>query len=228
MNCQHATQMFLFMLLLLPLSVGAQSAQTPTPPPPPTTMSISIGAPTTPTKAWTGKRGTITGRVVSDDGQPFANIGVNLFSIAADRNARRMVTTDEEGSFKVNDLPSGAYRINAFVPGYVNPENTSGLTAARATSYRLGESATITMTKGGVITGKANDSSGQPLVAASVQAYRVRDSEGRSVDATGLISARGITDDRGIYRIFGLQSGSYVVATDGGGETPTSAREVAT
>ncbi len=220
MKSQRTKRMILFAILLLPIF---SSAQTPPPSPPPAPMTISIGTPTAPTVAWTGKRGVLTGRVISDDGQPFANLGVNVFSVASDRSARRMVTTDDDGNFKVSDLPSGAYRVNAFPPGYVNSEDS-----ARPLFYRLGESATITMVKGGVITGKATDSGGQPLVAASVLAMRVRDGEGRLITATGLSNARGITDDRGIYRIFGLQSGSYLVATDGSGETPTSAREVMT
>lgn len=222
MNCQRVSRMYLFFVFVIPTLIGAQ-----TPPPPaapaPAPMTISIGAPTAPTVVWTGKRGVLTGRILSDDGQPFANLGVNVFSVVTDRSARRMTTTDDDGNFKVNDLPSGAYRVNAFAPGYVNSEDS-----ARSAHYRLGESATITMIKGGVITGKALDSTGQPLVAAVVQAYRVRDAEGRPVYSAGAFGARGITDDRGIYRIFGLQSGSYLVATDGSGEMQTTAREVAT
>lgn len=194
-----------------------------------TSMSFSVGAPATPTVPWTGKRGGLTGRVVSDDGQPFANIGVSVMSVVAERSARRSAVTDDEGNFKLNDLPAGAYRILASAPGYVNPEGglSSNTGPSRATLYRVGENATITLVKGGVITGKALDSAGQPIVASYVNAYRVRDSEGRGSADTGLIG-RGLTDDRGVYRIFGLPSGSYVVATDGSGVTTTSAREVTT
>ena len=222
MKCQQVSRMFLFFIFVIPTLINAQTLPPP-PSPPPTPMTISIGTPAAPTVAWTGKRGVLTGRILSDDGQPFASIGVNVFSVATDRSARRMVTTDDDGNFKVNDLPAGAYRVSAFPPGYVSSEDR-----AQPLFYRLGESATITMIKGGVITGKALDSSGQPLVAASVQAHRVRDGEGRAVNATGASSARGTTDDRGVYRIFGLQSGSYLVATDGSGENLTSAREVMT
>ena len=213
---------------LLSISIGAQTSPPSPPPAPPPTTSI-ISPPTTPAGiAWTGKRGTLTGRIVSDDGQPFANIGVSVFSVAAERSARRMVTTDDEGNFKVNELPSGAYRVSTFAPGYVTSESISSDSLSRPANYRLGENATITMVKGGVITGKALDSSGQPLVAAVVLAYRVRDGEGRPVNSAGSFGSRGIADDRGVYRIFGLQSGSYIVATDGSGENLTSAREVLT
>ena len=219
----------LFTALIIPVLTNAQTAPLPSsPPPPPTTTSISMAPTTPPGTAWTGKHGALTGRVISDDGQPFASIGVNVTSAVAERSARRMTMTDEEGNFKLNDLPAGAYSISPSAPGYVNPNSSfsDGTMPARASLYRLGESPTITMSKGGVITGKAMDSTGQPLVGAVVNAVRVRDGEGRNAAAS--FSARGLTDDRGIYRIFGLQSGSYLVSTDGGGETSSSAREVAT
>lgn len=229
MKCQAATRNFLFLALVFPIVVSAQTPP-PSPPPAPPPTTVSIASPTTPAgTAWTGKRGTLTGRVISDDGQPVANIGVSVFSVAAERSARRMVTTDDEGNFKVNDLPSGAYRVNTFAPGYVTSEsNLLDGVFTRGAGYRLGENITLTLVKGGVITGKALDSSGQPLVAAVVLAYRVRDGEGRSVNAAGSFGSRGITDDRGVYRLFGLPSGSYIVATDGSGDTVTSAREVMT
>lgn len=225
MNGQATARNLLFLTIIFSI---AAYAQTPPPPPAPPPITMSIASPTTPPgKAWTGKRGTITGRVISEDGQPFANIGVSMASIDGERSARRMLTTDDEGTFKANDLPAGAYRIFAFAPGYVSSDGNvlDGL-SARAKSYRLGESATVTLVKGGVITGKATDSRGQPLVAARVSAQRVRDSEGRPINSGG--GGSGITDDRGVYRIFGLLSGSYLVMTDGSGDSLTNAREVAT
>ena len=230
MKSYALSQVVLFLLVAFFVPALAL-AQTLPPPPPPSSSSttVSIGAPTAPTVLWTGKRGALTGRVVSDDGQAFAGIGVSVLSLTSERSSRRLTTTDEEGNFKLNDLPAGAYTIIPVAPGYVNPDGSSsdGLSPSRATFYRLGESPTITMKKGGVITGKALDSVGQPLVAAYVSAYRVRDSEGRSAAGVSAVW-RGLTDDRGIYRIFGLPSGSYLVATDGSGAVTSSAREVAT
>jgi hypothetical protein len=220
MNYQRTARMFLLMGLLLPTFIKAQS--TPPPAPPPTTMTITMGTPSAPTVAWTGKRGVLAGRILSDDGQPLANIGVSVLSVAAERSARRVAMTDDDGNFKVHDLPAGAYRVTPSAPGYVNSEDN-----ARPSFYRLGESATVTMVKGGVITGKALDSAGQPIVAAAVLAYRVRDGEGRPINA-GSSVWRGLTDDRGSYRIFGLPSGAYLVATDGSGETQITARDVPT
>jgi hypothetical protein len=67
--------------------------------------------------------------------------------------------------------------------------------------------------KGGVITGKVTDSSGQPLVKAKVAVHRVRNGDGsrlRVQQDWGDVE----TDDRGMYRAYGLAEGSYTVLLD--------------
>jgi hypothetical protein len=154
------------------------------------------------------KRGAITGQILADDGQPLIGIGVRAMRFAGDRTVSRPATTDEEGNFKVDDLPLGSYRVVPQVSGYVNAPGNNRL-------YRTGESATFTMVKGGVITGKVLDGAGQPLVGATVQALRTRDGEGRTkIPGSSMRDAQ--SDDRGTYRIYGLEAGSYVVSTSGG------------
>lgn len=174
-------------------------------------LTVPLFAQTTPESkpAADNKRGTITGKVIADDGQPLVGVGVYLFRVTGDRSISRPAATDEEGNFKVNDVPIGSYRINAQVNGYV-PASRESLTQR----YRVGESVTITLVKGGVITGKVYDSAGQPLVGATVNAQRVRDDAGRSVGGAGFRDA--MSDDRGVYRIYGLETGSYIVYTNGG------------
>jgi hypothetical protein len=83
------------------------------------------------------------------------------------------------------------------------------------------------MIKGGVIAGTVTNMEGEPVVAARVSAVRVRDGEGRAIrgaGASGTSSSRQ-TDDRGVYRLYGLQSGSYLIVVNGGGVSyyPSSA-----
>src|SRR5262249_32230228 len=80
--------------------------------------------------------------------------------------------------------------------------------------YRVGDSITITLIKGGVITGRVTNPDGQPMVGAEVSATMVRDAEGYSVRDAPEGEPR-MTDDRGIYRIYGLRPGSYIVGTSG-------------
>jgi hypothetical protein len=158
----------------------------------------------------TNKRGTITGQVIADDGQPLIGAGVNAVRPVGERTIYRPAATDEEGKFKITDLPVGSYLIMPQVNGYVMAN--SATTKAR---YHLGDNVTLTLVKGGVITGKALDSAGQPLVGATVSALRVRDGAGRVGNLSSYFR-EALTDDRGSYRIYGLEAGSYLVSVGGG------------
>src|SRR5262245_34079312 len=72
------------------------------------------------------------------------------------------------------------------------------------------------MLMGGVITGTVTDSKGQPIVGVPVSAVQTGDV---SVVGSYMMQLAGgaETDDRGVYRIFGLPPGQYTVAAGGGG-----------
>ena len=105
--------------------------------------------------------GTITGRIVYEDGGGASNINVTLTPIKANRqpaSARGFgdrAVTDEEGKFQFNGLAPGVYMINAFdSKGYVR-EPSSAAEMREQRYCRVGDNVTITMIRGGVITGRA-------------------------------------------------------------------------
>src|SRR6185295_10615941 len=70
---------------------------------------------------------------------------------------------------------------------------------------------TLSIHKGGVITGTIRDELGQPMQGATAQVmqYRALTNGERRLAQMG---ASERTDDRGVYRIFGLSPGEYFVA----------------
>ena len=202
-NSLSSTCAFPALILLAAVAV----AQVPPPAPPPSPGSIV--PPPAEVKPTTTKRGSITGQVLSDEGQPLVGVGVSVLRTTGASSIHRTAMTDEEGKFQINDLPLGSYHLGYQANGYVNPQRD-----AWKQPHRVGEFVTLTMVKGGVITGKALDSTGQPLVGANVIAQRVRNNEGRTVNDG--FSRDASSDDRGVYRIYGLDAGSYVVSVNGG------------
>jgi hypothetical protein len=160
----------------------------------------------------TTKLGTITGRVLAD-GQAVINASIAVTRVNA-ATASRFVPTNDNGDFEAKGLDAGAYRVRVSAPGYVTAPSDSD----RETYYRVGDSVLLTMTKGGVITGKVIGATDEPVVAVRVRAMMIRDSEGKTATEADANIDR-LTDDRGVYRIFGLRPGTYVVYAGGRGSS---------
>jgi hypothetical protein len=81
----------------------------------------------------------------------------------------------------------------------------------------VGDSVTLTLIKGCVITGTVTSATGDPLIAIGVRAVMVRDANGRRLPAAS--SVRELpTDDRGVYRFYGLPVGTYVIQAGAGND----------
>jgi hypothetical protein len=149
--------------------------------------------------------GAITGRVVNENGQPVQGALVQIRAIGGNGQGQ-MATTDREGEFRVSNLDRATYIVSASMPAYT-PAPRDPSTAAP--TYRIGDSVNLTLIKGGVMTGTVTNAAGEPVVAVTVRVQMVRDSNGRRVPSG--FSRQRSTDDRGVYRIYGLPAGTYVV-----------------
>ncbi len=154
------------------------------------------------------REGMITGRIIGADGQPVARVGVYAYRLSEIPGPGRSVVSDEDGNFKLTSLSPGAYTLFAESPGYVSAD----LPIENAI-HRIGEFVTINMLKGSVITGRVTDETGEPLVGVNVLSHRLRDLEGKSTGSQAGMYNHGFatTDDRGIYRIYGIRAGVYIV-----------------
>src|SRR5262245_24776584 len=157
--------------------------------------------------------GAITSRVVADDGEGLANVAIYLIVVGARSGVPRTTATDENGKFRFSDLNQNEYAISvADFGGYVRTP-PSEAERQRPRYYRIGDDVTVTMTRGGVITGRVTNANGEPVIAVAVTAVRVRDAEGAPARG-GYPSRPRFTNDRGVYRIYGLTPGTYVVAAN--------------
>src|SRR5215813_7147401 len=190
-------------------------------------------APSQSTKTPAPASGAITGLILDDDGKPVAGAQVIVDGVNK-RNLMQFIDTDDAGRFKTSGLPPGLYAMEVHWPGYIM--RPDGL---RPGIHRAGENLTFNLIKGGVITGRVTDQTGEPVVSADVVAQRTHDLDGAKVKPD---SEGNRTDDRGVYRIYGLQPGRYIVHVSagsgiyvGGSETgeetptyhPSSARDAA-
>ena len=170
-------------------------------------------------------RNSISGSVTVD-GQALPDIPVLVVS-TQDSNSNRLafgdrtrrVTTDQAGRFSLNNLKPGLYRLVPALAGYVAASGVLDEDGNRI-YYSPGDSATLRMAKGGVITGKVVDADGTPVTKAPVRSIRLRDQYGHptaSLTPAPDFTPKEIrTDDRGVYRLYGLEPGVYLVSAGGG------------
>jgi hypothetical protein len=159
-------------------------------------------------------RGTVTR---TDTGGPLRFIPVRVSSPGTP-GSPWTTTTDASGRFEVTGLPAATYVVAPSAPQFAQP-------SGRVASIRLVEGQTlddlhVALSPGGVIEGQVLDSYGDPVVAASVQALRAEylrmpGTNGQRASDRRL-TARGATqtDDRGRFRLFGLESGQYFVIAE--------------
>ena len=129
----------------------------------------------------------------------------------------RIVTTDKEGNYQITNVAAGAYQIAPIAPSFVvaNASSSIGSNVSNGRSLILAERETVrnvdfALTRGGVISGRVTDSEGQPLIEQPIDLTVVSDDGKTSVGQMLLPGPQ--TDDRGIYRAFGLPKGKYLVS----------------
>jgi hypothetical protein len=159
----------------------------------------------------TNRSGVISGMVTSSSGELPANTTVYASPLGANVPPQN-VGINSDGAFRIENLEVGVYRVWATAPGFVvDPQS---IPTDSRNIYHTGDTVTVTLRKGGVITGRVLRSNDAPVVAAPVRAFRVRDENGKPTEVTSALAER-MTDDRGVYRMYGLLPGTYIVSAGG-------------
>lgn len=153
----------------------------------------------------------ISGRVLAaDNGVPLRRA-----LVSAQGGGRPVVAqTDFDGRFEVR-VPPGRWSLAAAKPGYVTLRlgQRRAFESVPPLEIRPGQhvgNADFVLPRGGAITGRVFDELGDPVLDARVRVLRYRMVRGRKQ-----LSSAGIavtTDDRGMYRLYGLAPGQYYVS----------------
>jgi protocatechuate 3,4-dioxygenase beta subunit len=171
---------------------------------------------------------SISGRVTIG-GPPAANSQVIASEITQSRNGQSAAVwggngsplktvhktrADADGMYQFTGLPAGHYQVRVWARAFISAENDLDHELGRTITLDDGEAREkldFALVRGGVITGRVIDAEGRAPIAHPVHLFRV--------ERQGLINVDGNqgsgylhTDDRGIYRAYGLRPGNYVVS----------------
>jgi hypothetical protein len=156
----------------------------------------------------------LEGRVLSDrDGQPLPRARVVLRPVEAGLTTIG-VEGDENGNFAIWHIAPGRYTLLAQRDGYLTSSTClrGGLRMAPVLSIRSADDITeltFRLRPWAVVAGRIRFENGEPAVFVRIDAYREFRDKGRH---TYKVAASARTNDRGEYRMYGLQAGPYLVA----------------
>jgi hypothetical protein len=124
--------------------------------------------------------------------------------------------TDAEGRFNINGVAPGSYEIDPHAYVFVTAKQSPNARNSQRIILGAGETIddlSIEMVRGGVVTGRVIDEDGRPVVGGNVW-LQSPPGEPATNTQTGSRSLPGMgeTDDRGVYRLFGVPAGRYLVA----------------
>ncbi|HSS22115.1 MAG TPA: carboxypeptidase regulatory-like domain-containing protein [Pyrinomonadaceae bacterium] len=164
-----------------------------------------------------GKESTasVAGRVtISGKAAPGVVVVASLSASFFDSKTAAKTVTDEDGNYKLTGLTAGKFTIFPLAKSYVGANN-GAFKVHQSVNIAEGEAITkidFPLVRGGVVTGRITDAEGHPLIGERVN-VAIKGSEpdaGPQMPMLG--AARNQTDDRGIYRVYGLAPGIYTVS----------------
>lgn len=171
---------------------------------------------------------TVSGRVtVAGKGRGGIFVGVRMNNFSPTAMPPHKAVTDSDGNYRIANLPPGNYYVapmsTLFVPADTNPTNQIGTPLLLAEGENV-DDINFAMARGCVITGRVTEADGRPVIEQRVSVVPVDQPNQRPFFSRMMFQ----TDDRGVYRMFGLSAGRYKVAVgqinDGMGSGSASGR----
>jgi protocatechuate 3,4-dioxygenase beta subunit len=156
--------------------------------------------------------GRITGRVLAaDNGRPVKR--ARVFATAAELPGGRGMLTDDSGVFDLTELPAGRYSLSVSKSGFVALSYGQRRPLQAGTPLQLADGQQMKgiefqLPRGSVVSGRVLDEDGDAMPGVTVRVMRYQYLQGeRRLTPAG----NGQTDDKGLYRVWGLMPGEYYI-----------------
>lgn len=134
--------------------------------------------------------------------------------------------TDEKGQYRFSNVAAGRFRVAPLAEAFVVESNGArrGGVAVTVTEGQTVSNIDFTLARGGVITGRVTDGDGRPVIAERINLMTATENgQAQPFNSGNRLGFE--TDDRGVYRIYGLSAGRYILSA-GGGDRPGVSRRI--
>lgn len=153
---------------------------------------------------------SVSGKVtIKGKAAPGIVVRLRNADFGSEQTSRHKGTTDQDGNYRITNVAAGTYFVLPAAPAFVHSGEPMGKTLI-ITEGETVEGIDFVLTRGGVITGKAFDSEGLPLIEEQINLVPAEASTQGGRTNIGM-PTNVQTDDRGSYRIFGIPPGKYKV-----------------
>jgi protocatechuate 3,4-dioxygenase beta subunit len=134
--------------------------------------------------------------------------------------------TDEKGQYRFSNVVAGRFRVMLLAEAFVvsGAGARGGGVAVTVSDGQTVSNIDFALARGGVITGRVVDGDGRPVIAERIN-LMIMAENGRARPSGGGNRFGFETDDRGVYRIYGLPAGRYILSA-GGGDRPGQSRRI--
>lgn len=187
------------------------------------TLAATLCAQSTNTQAAKAPRGSVAGRVTIKD-KGAGGVAVSLRKSEMNPYEPYVkATTDYDGFYRIANVAPGSYEVAPSAPAFVSADNQRAKTVIVGEDENV-EGINFALVRGGVITGKVTDADGRPVILQQVNlfmadAFTLRQQSRQQAQQPVYPLTNVTTDDRGIYRMYGLRAGRYKVAVGRSDET---------
>lgn len=159
-----------------------------------------------------GQTGMLTGQVTLD-GAVSGQVKVFVVRTNDPSDLTYSAIVDDEGRFAIKSLPAGRYLVSAFALGYaLDAMGPNGRIGKYIDVVSDGQAEVqLRLLRGGSLSGRLTYQSGQPVIGQKIKLYRI-EGPGRKIYYEQYLSETSNlfeTDDRGVFRIWGLPPGIY-------------------
>ena len=157
--------------------------------------------------------GSVSGRItIKGKGKGGIVVGLRTGDFGPQMGPIFKAVTDQDGSYRISEVPAGNYQVAPVAPALVATDFNSFGQRGKALMLSEGENVEgidFSMVRGGVITGKVSQADGRPVIEERINITLAEQTERQVPTAQ---SGTAFTDDRGVYRVFGLPAGKYKIS----------------
>jgi hypothetical protein len=165
---------------------------------------------------------SVSGRItIHGKGAPGIIVGMRNSDSSTQPAPALKATTDQEGNYRITDLPAGNYQVSPMAPAFVVSDLVGPGVRGKTLLLAEGEDVQgidFSVVRGGVIAGKVTDVDGRPLIEERLTIVPENQANPQGRRFPQVVPRVFQTDDRGIYRIYGIPPGQYKISVGVGSE----------